>query len=55
MPRPDRLLKLLDIERPDFDPAFRGQDQREGTASRLVVEQEEPETTTDSMKELLEP
>jgi DNA-binding NtrC family response regulator len=48
-------LKLLDIERPDFDPAFRGQDRRKGTASRLVVEQEEPETTTDSMKEFLEP
>jgi DNA-binding NtrC family response regulator len=44
-------LKLLDIERPDFDPSFEGQDRHENAAPRLVADQEEAGAATDSMDE----
>jgi DNA-binding NtrC family response regulator len=44
-------LKLLDIERPDFDPAFQGQGRHENAAPRLVADQEEAGAATESMDE----
>ena len=48
-------LKLLDLERPDFDPAFQGQDQREGATPRLVADQDQAKTITESVDESLKP
>ncbi len=48
-------LKLLDIERPDFDPAFQGQDRRESPTPQLVADQEGAEAVNDSTKESPEP
>jgi hypothetical protein len=44
-------LKLLDIERPDFDPAFQGKDQHEGAILRLVADHEEAEAITEPIDE----
>jgi DNA-binding NtrC family response regulator len=48
-------LKLLNIERPDFDPAFQGADRRESPTSQLVADQEGAEGINDSTKESSEP
>ncbi len=48
-------LKLLDIERPDFDPAFQGQEKHKSPTPRLVADQEEAEAINDSMEESSEP
>jgi DNA-binding NtrC family response regulator len=48
-------LKLLDIERPDFDPAFQGQDQREGATPRLVADHDQAKAIAESVEEPLKP